>query len=214
MYSLPRMLIAAAGAVVVMGMAGQAFASPIRFSLKLSGPLDATAVLLWNKSSIAEITDLSMTIGDTTFNFDRAGLESIPTDTGTALTYALDSPDAANGIVRDDTLTYSFGGFDPGDQFGFRFEIDPDSFDAIVDYRTVLFNNGAAPNSVISVSFMEGIDTETLDVTMTDYDDPTYKANVFSGRGHIGQVPEPASMALFGLGLVGLGLMTRRRSRR
>ena len=126
----------------------------IRFSLKLSGPLEATAVLLWNKSSTAEITDLSMTIGDTTFNFDRAGLESIATDTGTALTYALDSPDAANGIVRDDTLTYTFGGFDPDDQFGFRFEIDPDSFDAIVDYRTVLFNNGAAPNSVISVSFM------------------------------------------------------------
>ena len=67
-------------------------------------------------------------------------------------------------MVRSDFVDIDFdSGFAPGGFFRFQVDVDPDSFDAGADYRTVLFNNGPAANSVITVGFSDGtVLTQTI----------------------------------------------------
>ncbi len=221
MKHLIRKSLTAAAAVAILGVAAHANALPIGYTLTLSGSADSPYMTLGNTSAAALITGFSISIGDTLFNFDRVGFQTTPTDAGGDLTALLGTPDLANGGARSDILSYFFGGFDAGDVFEFRAELDPDSGNGPVDYRAILYNNGGADNAIVAVTFEEGSFTDTLETVLTDggrYDG----SRTFSHAGFLdtappdphpnpSPIPEPTSMALFGLGLTGLGLLARRR---
>lgn len=99
---------------------------------------------------------MSATVGDPDWNFDLVTGVGAMEDNGDPLASVLTTGDTAQGGVRTDEVAFSFTGFEPGDRFTFSADLDPDSFDGPSDFRQVYFNNGAAPNSAISVGFTEG----------------------------------------------------------
>ncbi len=222
---LLRRSLGAAAALTIVTLAAQANAMPLAFELVIAGGVDKPVITLHNVSAPgAEITGFSMTIGDTAFNFDMVWAQTgVPGhDDGAPISATLDSPDGFPNAIRSDVISFSgITGFCFGDKFFFKTDLDPDSIDGIVDYRTVLANNGG-DNAIVSVDFLKNTTTATLDLEITgDIDD--YKFVLMAGGGFSGTtpvnppgpgtaaIPEPTTMALFGLGLAGLGLMNRRR---
>jgi hypothetical protein len=122
------------------------------FTFTLNSNFNQPVVTLRNDSDpTILITGLNWSIGDTSKNFDASVMEAGP------MTFSQTSPDNnLNGGGRSNVVLYTFTGFDPGETFSFRVDIDRDNTDSTEDYRTVLFNNGAAANSTITVSFSTG----------------------------------------------------------
>ncbi len=118
-----------------------------------TGGVNQPIMRLTNTSDTAEITDLTLTIGDTSYNFDVVTGEILPV----GVTASLITPSDTNpNEDRSDRLDYNFTGFGPGLTFEARPDLDVDSVASNDDYRTVLFNNGAADNAVASVRFSNG----------------------------------------------------------
>ena len=216
--------LGAAAALTIATLATQASAAPLAYELIIGGSLDKPAITLQNMSaSGAVITGFSITIGDTAFNYDMVWAQTPIIDTGTPMSLTLDTPDTFPNAVRSDVVSFSgITGFGLGDQFLFRVDLDPDSVDSIVDYRSVLTNNGG-DNAIISVDFLKDTTAGTLDLEITG-GLTDYKFVLAAGGGFQSSttpvtppgpgpqaIPEPTSMALFGLGLAGFGVMTRRR---
>jgi len=99
-----------------------------------------------------QITDFTLTIGDTSFNFDFVRIEAIFRDPLGDLNSTLNTVGRTNDHVGEDVLDYDFTGFDPGDIFRFEVDVDPDSGSPSQDFRNVLFQGGIA-----SVTFSDGI---------------------------------------------------------
>jgi len=132
--------------LLLFGVAAPASAATIGFS----GSMGGAALMFENTSTSATITRVHITIGDTSFNFDDINLP-----TGNAPTVL--SPDTVNGGARADFTEVTFTSFDPGDDQNFPWDIDPDSGDSgCCRVSGVLFNNGAAPNAVLTVDFSTG----------------------------------------------------------
>ena len=190
-------------------------AGPIGFNLTINGNTNVPTFTLTNQSTTAQITDYSVTIGNTDFNFDGVTAQSFTTGSGTA---TLVTPDASDsGGIRADLIDFNFTGFDAGEVFQHNGDVDVDNSNTIQDYRTTMFNNGAALNSVITVGFIDDGIVGELVLEMPDDTNGVQPSYTFSARGNIdtgqggGTVPEPGALALFGIGLLGLGVAARRR---
>ncbi len=188
----------------------RASSSPISFLLRIANPT-ATVVRLTNTSpGSAEINGLILTIGDTAYNYDLVHSAQAEVDTGATLTPTLVEGDTANGGPRTDLLRYTFTGFEGSDRFRFGIDIDIDDANTTEDFRTVLFNNGAAENATVVVTFADGPQTGILTLTLPD-GTPGEAGYNFTAEGTT--VPEPLSLTLVGSTLL-LGAILRRHAAR
>ena len=183
--------------------ANVAQAGLIGFTLVISGDTNVPTMSWTNNSTTAKITSIDITIGDTGYNYDFA--QNIIDPSGGSST--LITPDTVNGGgVRSDHANFTYTGFDPGETASFDLDIDIDSADSVEDYRTVLFNNGGAANAVATVAFMDGSSMGSLMLTLPDGADDL---SSYTFRAEANDIPEPGTLALFGLGLAGLGFARR-----
>lgn len=158
---------------------------------------------LTNTSDSTELVRFAITIGDATHNWDAA---SFYAQTG-PIAATLVTPDDLDDGVRSDDIVYEFSGFGPGEAYSFRGDVDPDSFDAILDFRSILFNNGGADNAIVTVDFSDG--TQIVDV-LADLSFASNTAAHLAGAA----VPEPATLAIWSaMGCAGLCWGWRRRVR-
>lgn len=207
-----KTILAAGTLVAAYSVAGAAQAGLLSYELNINSPVFNSAngdnnvpdLTLENTSDVmtgAQISDFSLTIGNTAFNFDFVRGENAFTDTADTLTFTRISGDLNNDNSGVDLLDYDFAGFDIGDVFQFEVDIDPDSGAAVQDYREVLF-----PEALLTVTFSTGdILSQTLNPANTDLNGYTFTQAL--------EVPEPATIALFGaFALAGAGM--RRRAQR
>lgn len=183
---------------------GAAHSATTGFTLNISGDTNVPTLQLTNDSTSALLTGFNLSIGNTAFNFDAAYFV-VP---GTVDRWTLVSPDANDGgVTRTDLLQFTFAGFDPGEVFQFRADVDRDSSNTTENYRTVLFNNGSAPNAVATAFFSDG---KTLMATFPDASATQTSFTISASQG-VGVVPLPAGLPLL---LAGLGTLALIRARR
>ena len=200
---LRRTALALGVAVAAFGAASSASASavPTVLSLEIFGDADIPTFQITNLTPDVGLIFFSVFIGDRSYNFDFASNAAVVVDTGATMLNELKVPFEINGGFRADFTTWHFLGFDTDDVFRFDVDIDPDSFDDTVDYRTIMFNNGTIRNAAVLARFTNG---DRLLAALPDHG----IRSSYSFR-----IPEPATLALFGFGLAGLGVMARRRRR-
>lgn len=201
----PLLRLAAVG-IAALGIAAASHAQVTGYTLVLSGSTNIPTFQLTNNSDPGlTLTAFTVTIGNTAFNYD--GVQGVVL--GSLGSATLITPDTnTSGGVRSDTVEYTFTGFDPGEAFQFEVDVDVDTNNTTEDYRTVLFNNGAAPNAVVTVSFDNG---SVLSQTMPDAS-PNLTAFTFAQTSAVGAAPEAGTLALLGLGSLPIaGAVIRRR---
>ncbi len=183
-----------------------AHAATVGFSLVFSGNTNTPNLSLTNDSSTAVLTQFTLSIGDTGFNFDLVGNLACGGCTAT-----LNDPDGNDsGGLRTDLMKLSFSGFDPGETASWRTDIDQDTANTIEDYSVVLFNNMIAPNSIATATFNDG---NVLAFVLPDGSPDEEGDFVFSPSKVVSAVPLPGALPLLagGLGLMGLFGWRRRR---
>lgn len=125
-------------------------------------PFNTVEFLLANTSAPGiNLTGFSMTVGDTTYNFDEVYLsrELFTGGNGTETAQLLIGDRNQDSVVTD-TFQYAFTNFAPAVNFRGQFDIDIDNGSFDVNSRQVLFNNGVAPNAVASFTFSDGTSIE------------------------------------------------------
>jgi len=144
-----------------------------------------------------QIESLLLTVGDAAnHNWDQ-----VVTLAASPLSATLIAPDELDDGVRSDVIQYSFGGFEAGEFFRFRADVDPDpSSNVILDFRSVLFNNGALPNAVVTVQFSNGF---TLTDTLADQSFASNaSADLATQVQSLTAVPEPSALVAWGIALL------------
>ena len=173
-------------------------AQAIGYVLDVFGNTNVPTFELINTSDSANIESFSMTIGDTSRNFDFA------TVTGsTGITFMQNGPDTVDDGVRSNLVDFTFSsGFAPGSTFSFDADLDVDNSNTAEDYRSVMFNNGGAPNSIIEVEFFGEL---TLSQEMPD---ASFLSSYSFSQSEV--IPGPAIAPLV-FGLVAAFVTVRRR---
>jgi hypothetical protein len=180
---------------------------------------------LRNTSEEGELTQLSLSIGDTAKNFDWAQLiESSP-----GVTFSLVTPDAVAGSAKSDTLVINFIGLGPGEFVRFRSGLSPDisAGSMISDYRMTFFEmdggGDTSGNSLVKVQFNTSGGPQALEKQMPNFafGMPTSTTMAFKdhymdmimpftltdegGEPSDGpEIPEPGTLVLLGVGMLGL----------
>lgn len=122
------------------------------------GPFNTTAFSITpNTAPGVSLTQFNLTVGDTQFNFDQIyqSAEGFIGGDGTQSATLLLGDRAQDSVVTD-AFTYGFTNLGSGVTFTGQWDIDNDNGDFNADARLVLFNNGAAANAVLTVSFSDG----------------------------------------------------------
>ncbi|MDX2118609.1 MAG: hypothetical protein SFY96_10545 [Planctomycetota bacterium] len=121
-------------------------------------PFNTPAFTLTNTSADGvRLTSFSLTIGDTSFNFDEIYLNAEQFSGGDGTQAALlITGDRFQDNGGPDLFAYSFANFGAGVSFKGQWDIDKDDGTWDYDARTILFNNGEAPNAVASFAFSDG----------------------------------------------------------
>lgn len=193
-------------------LAGSASASTVGFTFEISGDTDAPTFAVTNTSASANLVFLSLHIGYMSHNFDD--VQGLTSPTGGTSTIILG--DTVNDGSGQDLLGFSFSSFSVGDTVSWSSDIDADGGDSITDYRSVLFNNGAANNALFVAVYDTG---EALRLDIPDlpgiHEVYTYGATLDTATGDVNVVvapiPLPASVPLLGAGLLALGALRARR---
>jgi hypothetical protein len=174
------------------------------YILELSGDLNSPRVTITNTSGLDEIAEFDLTIGDTNFNFDSAGV--IFRSSGVSET--LISPDFDfGGGVRSDTVSYLFTSFDPANLLQSQVDVDIDNFNSAEDYRQILFDlNGSdsSDNAQVTIKFTSGRTLSGLLPDFAENSDNFYSFSQSISSKPSKSVPEPASL----LGLTAIGAIT------
>jgi len=181
-------------------LASSVQAAPIGFQLTVLDDPNTPTFQLTNIGDV-NIDVFDMTIGNTAYNFDFVR-DVVPS----GISYTRIAPDTVDNGVRSDYQQFQFSNFTPGLTFQWETNLDPDNNNVVVDYRTIFFNNGAAPNSIATVWFEGGAE---LSATFPDADQAT---SYSIGAEGVSEVPVPAAVWLLGSGLLGL-LGLRRKTR-
>jgi hypothetical protein len=198
-----KLLLAAAACALLLAPS-LAHALPT-FSLVLArgdaqNNFNVPQITLTNTSTGGEsIAGFSFSIGAPGFVWDFVlGAASNPagqavdiaTEAATGAT--LVAGDRVNGSGSVTTLAWSFAHFAPGESLVFEADVDPTSGGPTADARTVWFNNGAAPNAQIQVTYAYGA---TSSFSLADA--PAANSYTIGATA----VPEPGVAILVGLGL-------------
>jgi hypothetical protein len=142
-----------------------------------------------------EITRFSLTIGTENKNFDF--IEQVQTSPGTLVTHQ-NLGIGNNDGIRADLLDLSFSGFTAGRYVRFQTDIDPDHGNGWTqNFTGTLFNK-----SVATFYFADGtVQSRTLEAVRATNDVYSY--------GYMHETPEPATMAIAGVALLGIGILRR-----
>lgn len=205
-----KLAIQAAAALAFAASA--ASAATVGFDFSVSGDTDAPTFEITNTSDTAQLSFLSLDIGDNAFNFDDIQNVSGPNG-GSANILFGDTVNDGSGV---DLIGFTFSSFDAGDVMSWQSDIDADGGDSIVDYRTTLFNNADINNALLVAVFNTG---DALRIEFPDllaiHDEYTYKVTLDTATGDleikVAPIPLPAGLPLMGAGLLALGLLRSRR---
>ncbi|MGQ0627141.1 MAG: hypothetical protein ACT4PL_03465 [Phycisphaerales bacterium] len=119
-------------------------------------PFNTVEFVLTNLAGTG-LTRMSLTVGNPVWNFDQVYEDREVFFGGTGLEMALlIEGDRVQDGAGPDAFTYDFTGFGGGASFRGQFDIDNDDGTFQADSRTILFNNGPAPNAVLTLSFADG----------------------------------------------------------
>jgi hypothetical protein len=192
--------------VMMCAIVAPANAATTGFTLLINGNTNVPTMTLTNDSTLAQLIRFTLTIGNTTRNYDSVTNTSPPPGGS----FTLNSPDTnSSGGVRSDVIDIAFTGFDPAEQFSWDADFDIDNGNTNENYRTVLFNNGTADNAVATAFFLGG---SSVALTLPD-GNATATSFTFSAS-EVSAVPLPAALSLMLLGLGtfgGLRVVSRNR---
>lgn len=220
--------------LILLAFSITANATIIGFKLQITttnGSGDEPVITLTNSTTAgtAFIRAFELTIGDTSKGWDHSRGQSTAiagfTGSATPVAGTLASPDAGPNATRSDVLRWEFNGpqagpaplattsngaFDVNDRYRMRAELDTDGIQDTVDFRNILYNNGALPNAVITVWFSStptGPINRSLSGILSDR--PVTADNEWAFTA----VPEPGPTAMMSLGVLAIGFgRFRRRS--
>lgn len=213
-----KMIAAVAAGAALAASASAALADTAGFTLDITAPngnavIDTPIFTLRNISQTASLTSFSLMFNPNPNNIDRVTNFTRLDDKPIQLNWTIVTPDASDGGVRSDGVQMTFTGFearDPDEGLKFSLDFDPDSGSSTpIDFRTILWNNGALNNAVLTVGFSDG---QSFTQTLPD-SDPSQREFHFSGQTAVSAVPEPATWAMMILGLGGVGAALRNRRR-
>ena len=155
-------------------LSGKAATNDLRFKVQIAGGGNVPRITVWNLSRNLRITRFEMTIGLTTKSFDCAYNFALPA----GMTVSSVVPDTVGGGGRGPTLAMNFTGFQTNTSFSMDVDVDGATTDTVEDFRTTFFNNGTAPNSVITVTASDGT---TASLTLPDNDGYAYAYTYYGG---------------------------------
>lgn len=188
--------------------AGAAQAVTIGFSLTLSGNPNVPTFSLENLSERDRIALFDFTVGDTSRNFDEVILGAGPAGGTSTLVFGSDAQGGTSATGgRTDSFAVAYTGFAPGLTAQLTADVDRDDINSFENYRVRFFNNGAAPNSVATVTFASG---RELQITLPDQN-AVSNTYFFSEVVDVAPIPLPAGGSLLALALAGIALAARRR---
>lgn len=189
--------------LAALSLAGTASAATTGFSLSIGGSDNIPTLVVTNTGDSGDISGLTLSIGDTAYNFDAAYNTSSVGSVLATLDAALDTNDS--GGLRSNTAVFTFSSFNPTDSFTFDVDVDVDNSDTGENYQLRMLPGGS-----MTVNFTGGeIGSLFVDLTPTtgNNSEPYSYAASFTPA----PVPLPAGLPLMLTALGGAAFLARRK---